>query len=76
MSFKTRFTINPKSHFTVNRVKERMSLKHSSQQTQFPFDIKYKALNGKYIGLYSISNSTTNKYRIGNNDINISFKFP
>ena len=35
------------------------------------FDIKYKALNRKYISLYSISNSTTNKYRIGNNDISI-----
>ena len=43
---------------------------------KIPFDIKYKALNRKYISLYSISNSETNKYRIGNNDINISFKFP
>ena len=43
---------------------------------KIPFDIKYKTLNRKYIGLYSVSNSETNIYRIGNNDIKYIFQIP
>ena len=39
------------------------------------FDIKYKDLNRNDIGLHSISNSKTNTYRMGNNDMYLSSKF-
>ena len=61
---------------SLTGLKNQCLLKHDSRQTQITLDIKYKALNRKYTGLYSISNPENNKYRIGNNDIKYIFQIP
>ena len=50
-------------------------VEHNPNHQSIKFDIKYKVLNRDSIDLYSTSNPETNRYHIGNNDIDI-FQIP
>ena len=50
-------------------------VEHNPNNQSIQFDIKYKVLNRDSIDLYSTSNPETNRYNIGNNDIDI-FQIP
>ena len=61
--------LNVKAYFAHKLVK------HISNNQSIKFDIKYKVLNRDSIDLYSTSNPETNRYHIGDNDIDI-FQIP
>ena len=61
--------LNVKAYFAHKLVE------HNPNNQSIQFDIKYKVLNRDSIDLYSTSNPETNRYHIGNNDIDI-FQIP